>query len=235
MNVFDSDGPPSIPGAFLTAMPQMRDPLLTSMARSLVAAVDAKDNCTRGHSERVQIVSSLLGETLGVDEATANDLYWASLLHDVGKIGVPDGILTKSKPLTKDEFASMQEHPAIGARLLEPLDWLANARPGVLHHHERIDGGGYPDGLCGEEIPLVARIIAVADTFDAMISRRHYRLERSPATAMEELIEVAGKQLDLDVVVAFESSFERVCEALRGASHVAEGLLLDEEPEQRAA
>ncbi|MGD8394179.1 MAG: HD-GYP domain-containing protein, partial [Candidatus Eiseniibacteriota bacterium] len=204
------------------------NPVLAATVRSLVAAIDAKDAYTRGHSERVQIAACAIGAAMGLDAAAATDLYWAALLHDIGKIGVPDAILNKVDSLDADEVATLRQHPVLGAEMLAPLDWLERARQAIRHHHERIDGKGYPDGLSGDEIPLAARIIAVADTFDAMISRRHYRRERCPAEALEELIDVAGRQLDLEVVGVFETSFDSICGALRQASHVAEGLLMDD-------
>jgi len=209
-----------------TVSPQQH-PHLVGAVRSLIAAVDAKDSYTRGHSERVQIASCALGEALGVDRVTADHLYWASLLHDVGKIGSPDHILKKPGKLSNDEYLVMQQHPVLGDDLLKPLDWLSEARHGVRFHHERIDGAGYPDRLAGDDIPKVARIIAVADTFDAVVSRRHYRNERDARQALDVLVEAAGTQLDLEIVSAFEDAFPYIYDCLSEAPVPAEGLAIE--------
>jgi len=177
--------------------------ILEATVRSLIAAVDAKDPYTRGHSERVHTAAILVGNELGLDAMTRRDLYWASLLHDIGKIGAPDHILKKPGKLTAEEYRVMMEHPARGDEVLAPIRWLAGARRGVRSHHERFDGAGYPDGLAGEQIPLIARIIAVADTFDAVTSRRSYRDERGIDAALAVLAEAAGSQLDPAVVTTF--------------------------------
>jgi len=207
---------------------------------SLVAAIEAKDPYTRGHCERVPIVCDVLGEALGLDQAMRGDLHWAALLHDVGKIGSPDHILKKPGKLTPEEYRIMQHHPVRGDEMLEPLAWLAGARLGVRHHHEHFDGKGYPDRLKGEAIPLIARIVAVADAFDAMISRRQYRDERGAERALDELKREAGAQFDPDVVEAFVQNFDRLHAALLAAPIPPEGLfaspdVAEEEAERRAA
>ncbi len=207
-----------------TTISPEEQPLLLATVRSLIGAIDAKDSYTRGHSERVHIGATILGDVLGVDPHTANALYWGSLLHDVGKIGSPDDVLKKPGKLTHAEYEIMKEHPARGDELLKPLEWLTEARQAVRHHHERIDGRGYPDGLAGDDIPFIARIVSVADTFDAVVSRRHYRDARDAERAIEVLREAAGTQLDARVVEAFEASFERIYAALGEAPVPAEGL-----------
>ena len=198
--------------------------LLAATVRSLISAVDAKDAYTRGHSERVHLAACALGRALGLDAGPGSPLYWASLLHDVGKIGAPDQILKKPGKLTPGEYRIMQEHPHRGDELLTPLTWLGQARLGVRHHHERFDGSGYPDGLAGEAIPLIARIIAVADTFDAVTSRRSYRDAGGVEHALTVLREAAGSQLDPAVVNAFLACYPQVAAALATASVLPEGL-----------
>jgi HD-GYP domain-containing protein (c-di-GMP phosphodiesterase class II) len=191
---------------------------------SLVAAIEAKDPYTRGHCERIPIICEVLGEVLGLDQAMRADLHWAALLHDVGKIGSPDHILKKSGKLTPEEYRIMQHHPVRGDEMLEPLAWLSGARLGVRHHHEHFDGNGYPDRLKGEAIPLIARIVAVADAFDAMTSRRQYRDERGAERALDELKREAGAQFDPNVVEAFVKNFDRLHAALLAAPIPPEGL-----------
>jgi HD-GYP domain-containing protein (c-di-GMP phosphodiesterase class II) len=168
--------------------------------KSLVCAIEAKDFYTRGHSERVNRYCMLMAERLALTEDRRNHLYWASILHDVGKIAIPEGILNKPGRLTEEEYAVIKSHPARGCDILKPLVPLAGSLPGILHHHERYEGGGYPDGIHGEEIPLVSRIVAVADTFDAVTSDRAYRLGMTPREALALLKSVAGTQLDPDIV-----------------------------------
>jgi HD-GYP domain-containing protein (c-di-GMP phosphodiesterase class II) len=197
--------------------------LLAATVRSLISAVDAKDAYTRGHSERVHLTACVIGGALGLDAGLGSPLYWASLLHDVGKIGAPDHILKKPGKLTPAEYRIMQEHPHRGDELLAPLTWLAGARLGVRHHHERFDGSGYPDGLQGEAIPLIARIIAVADTFDAVTSRRSYRDAGGLERAFSVLEEAAGSQLDPAVVKTFLACYPQVAAALATAAIPPEG------------
>ncbi len=179
-----------------------------NMVKSLVFAIEAKDEYTRGHSERVSRYSMLLGAQLGLNEVELDDLKWASILHDIGKIGIPEGILNKPDRLTDDEYAVIRGHPQKGIDILKPLEQLTGSIPSILHHHERYDGWGYPKGLKGDEIPLGARIIAVADTFDAINSDRAYRAARSKEEAMAIIEEVSGSQLDPQVVAAFRKVYE---------------------------
>ncbi|MBD3336597.1 MAG: HD domain-containing protein [Candidatus Eisenbacteria bacterium] len=177
---------------------------LMATVKSLVSAIEAKDETTSGHSERVNILSMLLGKSLELDDPTLETLRWASILHDVGKIGMPEAILQKPGRLTPEEFEVVKEHPERGYRVLAPIRQLADASLGVRSHHEMVNGCGYPQGLTSPEIPVVARIIAVADTFDALTSNRPYRPARSITAAMQEIRRVKGSQLDADVVEVLE-------------------------------
>lgn len=181
---------------------------IINMVRSLVFAIEAKDIYTRGHSERVSKYSMLMGKRLGLNEKEFKDLKWASILHDIGKIGIPESILNKPDRLTDAEFEIIKEHSEKGGEILFPVEQLKDSLPGIIHHHERYDGKGYPRGLKGEEIPLTARIIAVADTFDAINSNRAYRSARSAEKAMTIIEDAAGTQLDARVVKVFKKVYK---------------------------
>ena len=179
-----------------------------NVVKSLVYAIEAKDVYTRGHSERVNKYCMLMADRLNLDENEKEALNWASILHDIGKIGIPESILNKPGRLDDDEFGVIQEHPKKGFNILGPLlEQLSSSIPSILHHHERYDGKGYPDGLKGEEIPELARIIAIADTFDAINSTRAYRAANSPEKAMGIIDEVAGTQLDPEFAKVFKEAF----------------------------
>jgi putative nucleotidyltransferase with HDIG domain len=172
----------------------------------LVDAVTPKDHYTADHALEVARLAWLVGRDLGMNEEQLEWLVHGALLHDLGKIGVADAILEKLGPLTEEEWKVVKRHPEVGARMIEPLEFLSGALPVVRHHHERPDGSGYPDGLEGDEIPLGARIVAVVDAYDVML-RRPYRPERygsrsSPAEALKELWREAGRQFDVGVVEA---------------------------------
>lgn len=171
--------------------------------QALVAALDARDHETEGHSQRVTAYALAIGRELGFDAAALAKLEQGAMLHDIGKIGVPDGILRKAGPLNDEEWAAMRRHPEIGARMLENIPFLRPALDVVAHHHERWDGRGYPSGLREEGIPLTARAFAVADAFDAMTSDRPYHRARSCAAARLEIQRSGGSQFDTDVVTAF--------------------------------
>jgi len=177
--------------------------VLVGLTRSLTAAIDAKDQYTYGHSERVARMAVELGRELGLRGAEQNDIYLAGLLHDIGKIGIRDDVLTKRGPLTDDELKHIQQHPVIGHRILADLHAMAHLLPGVLYHHERYDGRGYPEGLRGDSIPLLARILAVADSFDAMNTSRPYRVAMPPERIDQILREGAGIQWDPLVIDAY--------------------------------
>ncbi len=171
--------------------------------RSLATAIDARDPYTKGHSDQVAGLSVLLAREMGWNSADLEMLEFAALLHDVGKIGVPDAILRKTEPLTPDEWNHIRLHPYHSAQMVKPVEPLQRIIPWVYHHQEKWDGTGYPDGLKGENIPLAARIIAVADAFNAMTTDRPYRKARSREEAVEEVRRCAGTQFDPQVVEVF--------------------------------
>lgn len=170
---------------------------------ALGAAVEAKDRYTAGHGLRVTLVSILIGQELGLDQHELDVLRQAATFHDIGKIAVPDEVLRKPGRLTDTEFQAMQVHPLEGARICSKLQSLREAVPLVRSHHERMDGRGYPDGLVAEQIPLGARIIAVADTWDAITSDRPYRPGQPAFVALEEIRRCSGPQFDERVVRSF--------------------------------
>ncbi|AUH40729.1 metal-dependent phosphohydrolase [Streptomyces sp. CMB-StM0423] len=177
--------------------------------RALVQAVDIKDRYTRGHSERVGRASVLIARELGMDERRQEVLRFAGILHDVGKLGVPTRILCKDGPLTPEERRIIELHPEYGHEIVRGIGFLEEVRSAILHHHERMDGGGYPYGLTGERIPEYARVVAVADAFDAMTSTRSYRRAREVPAALAELRRCAGAQFDPRMVRALAGAIER--------------------------
>ncbi len=180
--------------------------LFLSTTQALIDALEAKDPYTRGHSDRVASYSVCIGRELKLNETDLKDLYHAAVLHDLGKIGMPDQILHSTDKLTDEEFERVKEHPVLGARLLGNIPLLKASLPGVRSHHEALNGSGYPDGLSGDEIPMIARIISVADIFDALTSDRTYRKALSPEEALAELESIKGSKLDPVVVDAFARS-----------------------------
>jgi HD-GYP domain-containing protein (c-di-GMP phosphodiesterase class II) len=169
----------------------------------LANALEAKDAYTRGHSERVGAWSRSVAVALGLPPAEVDMIAQAGLLHDIGKIGIPEALLRKPGPLDAEEWAVMRNHPLIGAQIVAPFDFFTGGALMIRHHHERCDGSGYPDGLAQDEIPIGARVIAVADVYDALTSNRPYRAALPHATAIEHLTESAGRTLDEDAVAAF--------------------------------
>jgi putative nucleotidyltransferase with HDIG domain len=165
--------------------------------------IDLRDPYTAGHSKRVAIYSRQLAAAAGLSQREVEVIESGALLHDIGKIGVPDAVLLKPGPLDADERHVISTHPVIGARLLGGISAMGDIVPCVLHHHEKVDGTGYPDHLSGEDIPFGAKVIAVADSFDAMTTDRPYRRALSSETAIRELVRVAGTQLDERLVIAF--------------------------------
>jgi len=176
---------------------------LTGMFKSLVALLDVRDPYMTGHGERVGRIAKRIGEQMKVSTAVASDMYLAGLLHDVGTLGVPDEVLHHPGKLTGEEMAVMRRHVLIGDELLASARHVERFRPGVRNHHERWDGKGYPDGLAGEGIPLLARVVAVADACDALMSARRYRPPLGPPQIQAVLRRFAGTQWDPKVVDAF--------------------------------
>ena len=174
--------------------------------RALVQAVETKDYYTRGHSERVASGAVLVANEIGMSDERTESLRLAGMLHDLGKLGVPTRILQKSGPLTEDEFAAIQLHPVRGVEVVRGIQFLREAYNGIMHHHERMDGRGYPLGLSGKNIPEFARVIAVADAFDCMTSTRSYRSARTVEEALTELQHCAGVQFDPDLVEALRKA-----------------------------
>jgi HD-GYP domain-containing protein (c-di-GMP phosphodiesterase class II) len=181
--------------------------LFVGTAKALVSAIDAKDPYTRGHSDRVNRYSVILARSHGLADPEIEDINVASLLHDVGKIGVDDAILRKPGHLTDPEFAIMKRHPVIGADIMAPIRQMKRMLPGLRSHHERWTGGGYPDSLKGDAIPLMARIIAVADSFDAMTTDRPYQKAMTFDQAHARLNELKGTAFDEHVIESFNRAY----------------------------
>jgi len=190
------------------AAEENRDLFLNSI-QMLAGAVDEKDPYTRGHSDRVTRYSVLIARELGLPETMIETVRISAQLHDVGKIGIEDRILKKPGALTPEEFEIMKTHTTKGANILRGVPQLAEMLPGIELHHESLDGRGYPHGLKEEEIPLLPRIIAVADTFDAITTNRPYQQAHEPADALLILHKLTGKRLDGKAVAAFTAVFER--------------------------
>lgn len=182
--------------------------MFISTISALAAAIDAKDEYTRGHSERVTNYAMEIGKAYGLNGVEMERLRIAGLLHDIGKIGVDDKVLRKPGILTEAEFEHMKLHPAIGGRILDPIKELKEIVKGVKYHHEKWDGSGYPEGLKAEEIPVIARIIAIADTFDAMTTNRPYQNAMKPDYVKEKIKGFAGTRYDPDIIQAFVRSYE---------------------------
>ena len=182
---------------------------------ALAEAVDAKDAYTRGHSERVGVYASRIARQMDLRKEMIENIYIAGLLHDVGKIGIPDAIITKPDRLDPEEYAMIQQHPEIGAKILEPVEFLRNVVPCVRHHHEWYDGSsrGYPDRLRGDSIPLPSRVILVADTVEAMTSDRPYRKALPLEVVVSEIHKFRGSQFDPRVADAFLALLENEGEA----------------------
>lgn len=181
------------------------------LVRALISAIEAKDTFTRGHTERVTLYASALADEVGLNQDQRQDLLFGAVLHDVGYLGVPEEILRMPDGITEEQLAELRRHPLIGVNILKGIPLLRNAADAVHYHHERYDGSGYPDGLAGEDIPFIARIVAVADTFDALTTDRRYRKAKSKAEAVEEINRNRGVLFDPAVVDAFV----RLCEAGR--------------------
>jgi putative nucleotidyltransferase with HDIG domain len=171
---------------------------------ALAATVDAKDHYTYGHSKKVSQYAVTLSETIGLPQDKTATIQAAGLLHDIGKIAIPDSILNKKGPLTKEEWKPVQAHPELGVEILRHVIDLANCLPAILHHHEHYDGKGYPSGLKADSIPIEARLLTIADAYDTITSMRPYReQQRSPHEALDELRRCSGTQFDPALVDAF--------------------------------
>jgi diguanylate cyclase (GGDEF)-like protein/putative nucleotidyltransferase with HDIG domain len=189
---------PASPGS-LHALPQS----ILDTVTSLAYAIDAKDQYTQGHSQKVSAYAALLAEAMGMTEAEVEEIRLGAVLHDVGKVGIPEQILNKNGPLNPEEWETMKAHVTYGGRLLEPLASLARIRQMVLHHHEFFDGSGYPEALAGKNIPVGARIITIADSYDTITSDRSYKKGRSAEEALAELERCANSQFDPELITTF--------------------------------
>jgi putative nucleotidyltransferase with HDIG domain len=187
----DASNPESLPQSVLDTV------------TSLAYAVDAKDQYTQGHSQKVSAYAALLAEAVGMSESEVEEIRLGAVLHDVGKVGIPESILNKSGPLNPDEWETMKTHVTYGAKILEPLTALARIRQMVLHHHEFFDGSGYPSAVSGDNIPIGARIITIADSYDTITSDRSYKKGRTAVEALAELERCANTQFDPQLVEAF--------------------------------
>ncbi|MEA2008036.1 MAG: response regulator [Chloroflexota bacterium] len=175
----------------------------------LTNAIESRDRYTRGHVERVRDYSLMIGEELGWEKTQLQDLRFGAILHDIGKIYVGESILRKEIPLNSQDWEIIQNHPLVGVDMLKGIPYLAPAIPVVRSHHERWDGSGYPDGLKGEEIPLLARVVAVADVFDAITSDRVYQKARSLKVAYQEILDQSGLLFDTAIVEAFKTLWKK--------------------------
>jgi HD superfamily phosphohydrolase YqeK len=181
----------------------------TATLAALCQAVETKDYYTRGHSERVSRGSVMIAQQIGMRADRVEAIRYAGMLHDVGKLGVPTKVLQKSGSLTEEEFAAIQLHPMRGLEIVREIGFLDEALAGIMHHHEKMNGCGYPMGLAGDEIPEFARVISVADAFDSMTSNRSYRAARTKEEAVEELKRGAGDHFDPAIVDAFLRALDR--------------------------
>lgn len=202
ISVASTDEANTIAQAFNSVTDRLRQSYVSTLG-ALAALLESKDRTTETHSLRGVQYALELGRAAGLSKQELIDLEYGALLHDIGKVGIADVILKKTGPLTEEEWTVMRQHPVIGYNVLKSLDFLRNALPVVLHHQERYDGRGYPNGLKGEEIPLFARIFCIADSFDAMISDRPYRRAMRPEKAVDEMRRNGGHQFDPHLVEIF--------------------------------
>jgi response regulator RpfG family c-di-GMP phosphodiesterase len=187
---------------------ELKDSYLQTLT-ALANAVEARDIYTRGHTERVCYMAQVLCKEMAWNQEQLWEVRMGGILHDIGKIGVPDAVLTKAQTLTKEEFEIMKQHPVCGAKILEGISFLAPAVPFVLYHHERFDGKGYPYGLRNHQIPIQGRLMAVVDTFDAMTSNRPYRKAKTFKMALKEIEDCAGSQFDPEIAQLFLRIWEK--------------------------
>ena len=219
LEIYTAQAASSLTNAFLHSMVNMKNDELNrtyeqlrirymDTIEALRQVVDAKDEYTRGHSDRVSYYCVKIGKELGLSDEELETIRVAGLFHDVGKMGITDDILFKSEKLSVREYEEIKKHPMKGARILSVISMFKDVVPIVKCHHERIDGKGYPEGLKGNEIPYLARIVSVADAFDAMMSDRHYRSKLDLKSAINQLVGGAGTQFDADVVKKFVSMLD---------------------------
>lgn len=192
-----------------TGSPESLPPAVVDTVTSLAFAIDAKDQYTNGHSQKVSAYAVTIAQALGMNAADTEEIRLAAMLHDIGKVGIPEAILHKSGPLDVTEWETMKTHTDLGSRILEPLQSMARIREMIRHHHEFYDGSGYPDRLEGERIPYGARVIAIADAYDTITSERTYKKKRTPEDAFAELERCAANQFDPDIVRVFVEAMRR--------------------------
>lgn len=216
LGIYAAQAASSLSNAFLHSMVNMKNDELSQTyeqlriryldtIEALRQVVDAKDEYTRGHSDRVSLYCVEIGKAFGLSEKDLETLRVAGLFHDVGKMGIADDILFKSEKLSPKEYDEIKKHPLKGARILSVISMFRDVVPIIKCHHERMDGKGYPDGLRGPEIPFLARIVSVADAFDAMMSDRHYRSRLDLNSTIKQLVDGSGTQFDATVVEKFIS------------------------------
>ena len=179
---------------------------------TLANAIDIRDTYTSDHSQQIASLGIETAKIMGCDSDDVQRIYWGSLLHDIGKIGIPDRILLKPGPLDDEEWNVIKQHPDIGANLIQPIKQLANISPIIRYSHERFDGTGYPDGLKGNKIPMGARIVAVVDAFSAMMDKRVYKDANTLEETIDELKRFSGTQFDPQVVTAFMQVLDTIHE-----------------------
>lgn len=209
---------------------QEKEEVLVGMILTLVRTLEARDSYTQGHSDRVASIARVLAEEMGGTDEDSHRVHLSGLLHDIGKIGIPDQILNKPGRLTEEDFERIKLHPTIGMQILSGIRSLSDVLPGVHYHHERVDGAGYPAGLSGDSIPWDARILAVADAFDAMTSDRPYRRGMPFEKAASIIRDGAGTQWDCDVVDAFfqaEVEIRRIRQTSRSADASVQNCMAD--------
>jgi HD-GYP domain-containing protein (c-di-GMP phosphodiesterase class II) len=183
---------------------------LVGLVQAFATVIDAKDRYTCGHSERVARIGTVIGEQMGLSSKQLSDVFLSGLLHDIGKIGIRDDVLFKPGRLSDDEVLHIRQHPVIGDTIVANIRAFHHLRPGIRHHHERFDGAGYPDHLAGEGIPILGRILAVADACDAMMSSRRYRDGMTPPQIDHVFRATAGSQFDPDIVSHFMACRDRI-------------------------
>ncbi len=186
-------------------------------------AIELRDDYTRGHVERVMEYAVIIAKELGWNDRLIEDLRYGSILHDVGKIYIRETILRHAGPLSSIDWEEMKRHPNVGAELVKNIDYLMPAIPVILHHHERWDGKGYPDGLVGEEIPVLARVVAVADALDAMTSPRAYRTPARAKQAYDEIVACSGSFYDPAIVKAFQNAWDKILPLMKELLNMTEG------------